>query len=277
MQTNQREYSFVEVITSNSNQQIKNIQHLLEKASYRRQKGLFIVEGIRMFLETPGEWVEHIYVSEEFLQKSIHADKVKKYPYTVVSTAVFKKLTATQTPQGILIVLKMPDYKDLIGDLYKESHIGNDKLFLILNGVQDPGNLGTMLRTAEAAGVSAVIMDRACADIFNPKVIRSTMGAIYRVPFVITEDLRATIEELKHQRVRMLAGHLKGKTYFENVDYSGDVAVMIGNEGNGLSEEIAELADIKVKIPMEGRVESLNAAISAALFMYEVKRNRTNN
>lgn len=264
----------MEIITSTNNQQIKHIQHLLEKASYRRQKGQFIVEGIRMFLETPAEWVEQIYVSEEFLQKSIHADKVKKHRYTVVSATVFKKLTATQTPQGILIVLKMPSYEDFFERLCKEKTAGEERLFLILNSVQDPGNLGTMLRTAEGAGVSMVIMDRGCVDIFNPKVIRSTMGSIYRVPFLITEDLKATIDRMKGNGVKMLAGHLKGQTYFDNVDYSGDVAVMIGNEGNGLSEDISELSDLKVKIPMEGKVESLNAAISAALFMYEVRRVR---
>ncbi len=255
------------MITSTNNQQIKNIKLLLEKPRYRRETGLFVVEGIRMFLETPAPLLETVYVSEDFMNRSVHASKVEKLPHEVVKTDVFNKMSDTKAPQGILAAVKMPKHS-------LEKMMKPDGIYLILNGVQDPGNLGTMLRTAEAAGVAGVIMDRDCADIFNPKVIRSTMGSVYRVPFLIVDDLEGTIKDMKEGGVKMVAAHLKGQTYFEDVDYTGSVGIMIGNEGNGLSDNISALADMLVKIPMEGRVESLNAAISAALFMYEIKRSR---
>lgn len=257
------------MITSASNQQIKDIQLLLEKSRFRREKGLFVIEGIRMFLETPVKLIERVYASEEFMKKSIHASKVSKLPHEIISDQVFKKMSATQTPQGILALVRMPKY-----DIASLMAMKGDDMYLILNEIQDPGNMGTMLRTAEGAGVKAVILDKGCTDLFNPKVIRSTMGSIYRVPFIITEDLEKTLQLMKKSGVRLVAGHLKGQTYYEDVDYSGSIGIMIGNEGRGLSDNAAALADIKVRIPMEGKVESLNAAISAALFMYEVRRSK---
>lgn len=145
-------------------------------------------------------------------------------------------------------------------------------LLLVLDTVQDPGNLGTMLRTGEGAGISGVLMNRTTADIFSPKVIRSTMGSIYRVPFVIAEDLPGDIRQLKQRGISFYAAHLKGQKSYDAVDYSGGSGFMIGNEGNGLSDEIAKLADLYIRIPMAGQVESLNAAMAAGLLMYEAAR-----
>ena len=271
-------------ITSPSGRQIKNIQLLLEKPRYRRETSLFVAEGIKMFLEAPEDMIDTVYVSEEFSNKSIHMDRVARHQYEVVADHVFSKMSATQTPQGVLTVLKQPIYNVhelLYGKkrIYTSTPAGDERikenaLFLILNRVQDPGNLGTMIRTAEAAGAAGVLLDRECADIFNPKVIRSTMGSVYRVPFAVAEDMSSAIREMKEAGVHMVAAHLKGQEYYSEVDYSGAVGIMIGNEGNGLSEELSAMADTLVRIPMDGRVESLNAAISAALFMYEVKRRR---
>jgi len=256
------------MITSNSNQHIKHIQLLLDKAKYRRETGFFVIEGIRMFLETPLKLLDKVYVSEEFMKKSNNADRVKKLPHEVIADQVFKKMSGTSTPQGILAVVKMPSY-DIEELMDKE-----DAFFLILNSVQDPGNIGTMIRTAEAAGVTAVIMDKGCADIWGPKVVRSTMGSIYRVPFYVTEDLPSLLDKMKTKGVKLIAGHLGGIEYFSQTEYGEKSGILIGNEGNGLSQEIADKAEMLVRIPMEGKVESLNAAISAALFMYEVKRKR---
>lgn len=215
-----------------------------------------------MFLEAPAEMIHCVYVTDEFLGKSIHADKVKKLPHEIVAQKVFSAMSDTKAPQGILTILKIPKYN--------LSCLKDDRdNLLILNGIQDPGNLGTMVRTAEAAGVSGIIMDRQCADIFNPKVIRSTMGSIFRVPFVVSDNLADTVKELKQSGVKMVAAHLKGEELsLENRKKSERLGIMIGNEGAGLSEELSLLADYRVRIPMKGKVESLNAAISAALLMY---------
>ena len=145
---------------------------------------------------------------------------------------------------------------------------------LILESIQDPGNLGTMVRTGEGAGITGVIMNKTTVDLFNPKTIRSTMGSIYRVPFYVAEDLAETLDSLKKQGVALYAAHLKGEHAYDEEDYTGACGFLIGNEGNGLSDTIANLADTYIKIPMEGQVESLNAAISASLLMYEANRQR---
>jgi TrmH family RNA methyltransferase len=145
---------------------------------------------------------------------------------------------------------------------------------MILESIQDPGNLGTIIRAGEGAGITGVIMDDATADIYNPKVIRSTMGSVCRVPFVYTSDLKGTLKNLKAQGVRLYAAHLEGRNNYEKEDYTVDTGFLIGNEGNGLTEETSALADALVKIPMMGKVESLNAAVAASILMFEAARQR---
>lgn len=133
-----------------------------------------------------------------------------------------------------------------------------------------------ILRAGEGAGVTGVVMDANTADIYNPKVIRSTMGSVLRMPFVYAEDLHETLETLKQKKVRLFAAHLKGKNAYDLEDYTGDTAFLIGNEANGLTDETAAMADTYVRIPMEGRVESLNAAVAASVLMFEAARQRRN-
>ena len=151
---------------------------------------------------------------------------------------------------------------------------GKPALLMILEHLQDPGNLGTIIRAGEGAGVTGVIMDASTADIYNPKVIRSTMGSVLRVPFVYTEDLCGTLQWLKKQDVRLFAAHLKGKNSYEQENYCQSTGFLIGNEANGLSDEAASLADTYIRIPMAGRVESLNAAVAASVLMFEAARQR---
>lgn len=145
---------------------------------------------------------------------------------------------------------------------------------LIVEGIQDPGNLGTMIRTGEGAGVTGVIMDKSTVDIFHPKVIRATMGSIYRMPFYSASDLAGTVGQLKERGISLYAAHLAGDMAYDEPDYTGPVGFLVGNEGKGLSPQAAGLADAYVRIPMEGSVESLNAAVAAALLMYEANRQR---
>lgn len=256
------------MITSSSNQQMKNIALLMKKAKARKEQNLFIVEGRKMFEEVPAEWIEKVYVAESFLQDEEAEELLAGKEYEVVSDSVFKGISDTQTPQGVLCLVQMPHYE--LSDLLR----GEDTHLLILESIQDPGNLGTMVRTGEGAGITGVIMNQTTVDLFNPKTIRSTMGSIYRVPFYVAEDLGATIAQLKDAGVKVYAAHLKGKMQYDEPCYCEPTAFLIGNEGNGLSDEIANQADTYIRIPMDGKVESLNAAISATLLMYETNRQR---
>ena len=256
------------MITSKANPQIKKMIRLARKASERRKQGVFLVEGIRMFAETPPGERLSVYVSDTFLKKEEHRQMLADVEYQAVSDVVFQQMSDTQTPQGILCIVRRPVYR--LADL-----IQKDKThLLILEDIQDPGNLGTMMRTAEGAGVTGIIMNQTCVDLFSPKTIRSTMGSIYRVPFYITEDLKDTVCELKRQKITIYAAHLKGEKSYDAFDYRGKCGFLIGNEGAGLKEETVLLADNCLHIPMEGHLESLNAAMAAGILMYEVNRQR---
>jgi TrmH family RNA methyltransferase len=256
------------MITSTGNQQVKNIALLSKKAKERKKQGLFVVEGKKMFSEAPKEWLESVYVSESFLGEAGAEALLEGIDYEVLSDSVFKSISDTQTPQGILCLVRSPQYE------LSELLCGERTHLLVLESIQDPGNLGTMLRTGEGAGITGVIMNQTTVDLFNPKTIRSTMGSIYRVPFYVSDNLTETVASLKKRNIGIYAAHLKGICSYEEPDYTRASAFLIGNEGNGLSDELAGLADTYIRIPMEGRVESLNAAISAALLMYETNRQR---
>lgn len=259
------------MITSISNTQIKQVCSYVQKAKERRKDEVFVVEGAKMFEEAPVEWILKVYVTESFLLKYTSkeiAAKLKKVPYETVSEEVFLKMSDTKTPQGVLCVMKWPKYS--LRDILKDPN----GVYVLLEDVQDPGNLGTIIRTGEGAGIAGVIMTRETVDIFNPKVIRATMGSVYRVPFIYVDSLETAIKALQEQGVSVYAAHLKGDCFYDACDYTLGSAFLIGNEGNGLKETTADLADKYVKIPMAGKVESLNAAIATSLFMYEAKRQR---
>ena len=255
------------MITSASNQKIKQVKLLLSSAKERRLKGVFIAEGIKMFNEAPRERLKQVFVSESAL-KDIDVNSLSCEVETVADD-IYKKMSDTVTPQGVLCVIEQNNIA--AEEFLKEHRKGNLRL-LILEGIQDPGNLGTMIRTAEAAGFDAIIADKNTADVYNPKVIRSTMGSVYRVPVYYSEDLIALLDKLAAENVQLIAAHLKGTADYDKTGYLERVGVMIGNEGRGLSEIAASKASLKVRIPMCGRVESLNAAIAAALMMFEANK-----
>lgn len=221
-----------------------------------------------MFQEAPRGEIVKAYISEELFEKGTLQESLKQIPCEVLKNEVFNYASDTKTPQGILCVMKQKHYT------LEQLTAGNCPLLLVLENVQDPGNLGTMMRTAEGAGVSGVLLSRGCVDMYNPKTIRSTMGSIYRVPFLYTDDLPADMEKLHAKGIRTYAAHLKGKGYYDEEVYTGPTAFLIGNEGNGLSEELSEMAKQYIRIPMEGQLESLNAAVAAAILMYEASRQR---
>ena len=256
------------MITSTSNPQVKRLLQLQKKSKVRNEEKVFVVEGLRMFVEVPKERVEKVYVSENFYNKKKQELNWEKFPIEILSDSVFKHVSDTQTPQGVLCIVKQEKQ-----DLDSLLNIENPH-FMVLDNLQDPGNMGTIIRTAEGAGVDAVFMSRDCVDIYNPKTIRSTMGSIYRMPFIYIEEIIPLLEEFRKKGIKSYAAHLDGKNSYDQEDYCKGTAILIGNEGNGLRDEVAEKADIWVRIPMEGQVESLNAAIAASVLMFEVARQR---
>lgn len=254
------------VITSTSNEQIKKLIQLKEKSKVRKTTGTFTVEGKKMFVEIPAEDLVSVYVSETFLKEN--GELVKDKKYQIVSDQVFKKISDTVTPQGIVAVVKQKSYSI---DYIIEKRNKEKSCIVVLDRLQDPGNMGTIVRTGEAAGISGIIMSKDSADIYNPKVIRSTMGSIFRVPFSIVDDLAAAVDTLKDNGITTYAAHLKGELY-NSGSLTNDCALLIGNEARGLSGEISTKADKLIKIPMHGKVESLNAAVATAILMYEAAR-----
>lgn len=253
------------VITSTSNEQIKNIIQLKEKSKARKQKKQFVVEGVKMFSEVPKEDLKAVYVSESFLKEN--ENKLQGVSYQTVSDSVFKKISDTVTPQGVLAVVAQRACS--LESILKNRNKGKSCI-VVLDRLQDPGNLGTIIRTGEGAGISGVVMSSDCADIYNPKVIRSTMGSIFRVPFTVVDDLPTAIDEMKKNGVTTYAAHLHGEDYNKGI-FGNDIALLIGNEARGLSKEVSDKADQLIRIPMEGKVESLNAAVATAILMYEAK------
>ena len=268
-------------ITSLANAQVKYVNALQNKASFRKKEGVFVVEGAKIFLETPEEYIKNIFISSSALEelnsnkgfsqeiKEKILVKLDKLPYIKISDDVAKHISDTVTTQGIFIVVKQMNYK-----LKELINIEEKQTFLVLDEIKDPGNMGTIIRTAEGAGVSAIVMNKECVDVYNPKVTRSTMGSIFRVPFTIEENLLSAINELKQNGVVTYVAHLNGNDFYSEEVMTGSSAIYIGNEAKGLSDEVSATADKLIRIPMEGKLESLNASVAAAILMYEAKRKR---
>lgn len=259
------------MITHTANRQVRRVANLAKKAKKRKEEGLYVVEGIRMVRELLPEQVEILYVSESFLAQSDHQRMLKDFPWETVSDPVMKVMADTQTPQGILALVRQKQWS--LEEIFNSSVPAH---LLILETIQDPGNLGTIFRAGEGAGITGIIMDETTADVYNPKVIRSTMGSIYRVPFIYVDDLHTVCRRLKKAGISLFAAHLRGKTNYDQEDFTLPLGFLLGNEAHGLSKETAALADSYIKIPMEGEVESLNAAVAASVLMFEAARQRRN-
>ena len=269
------------MITSTGNERVKRVVSYVEKSKARREDGVFVIEGMKMLREAPVLQVSEVYVTSKFVAGAGEEDKeiLWRYGAEEVTDEVMKKMAATQTPQGVLAVIRQYDYtmdEVLVGYNQEAAEAGKDSapLLLVLENIQDPGNLGTMLRSGEGAGVTGVILSKGSADIYNPKVIRSTMGSIFRVPFIYVEDVPSLVKDLSKKGVHTYAAHLKGEKNYDEFDYTQPTAFLIGNEGNGLTKETADAAETYVLIPMKGEVESMNAATSSAILTFEASRQR---
>lgn len=260
------------MISSTANKQIKFVHSLAKKTRARRESGMFLVEGARICSEIPKDQIDTLYLAESFCklpESKLLAAGLKRVE--TVTDEVFQYMADTKTPQGVLAVVRQQ--RCTMDDIWRIKQSG-PALLMILDTLQDPGNLGTIIRAGEGAGVTAVIMNESTADIYNPKVIRSTMGSVFRVPFVYVEDLPDVLRQIKTKGICLYAAHLDGRNNYDCEDYTKDSGFLIGNEAAGLSPQVAELADYRVKIPMLGKVESLNAAVAASVLMFEAARQR---
>ena len=256
----------MEKITSVSNPRVQRVVQLKDKAKAREKAQAFIAEGLRLVSDTAPERLLEVYATESFLAEHPMDGAV------AVSDEVMRKMSDTRTPQGVLAVVRMPEHDE---EKLIAGTPGKPPLFLLLEDIRDPGNLGTILRTAEAAGVTAVFMSPGTVDVFSPKVVRSTMSAIFRVPFVPGADLLSAAERMKERGVRVYASYLDpGAVPYTDADLAGGAAIMVGNEAAGLTAELSGRADSRVYIPMQGEIESLNAAMAAGILMYEAARQR---
>ena len=261
------------MITSTSSSQVKHVISLLSKARERKKNKEYVVEGVRMVSEVPADLLVKIYMSErfhsnnpEYVHELVKKQGISSDSIEIVADNVFDRMSQTQTPQGIMAVVRMNDSS--ISDM-----LTDNPLLILVENLQDPGNLGTILRTGEGAGINGVIMSHDTVDIYNPKVTRSTMGSIFRVPFVYVDDLLEVAETIKQKNIITYAAHLNGTDYTKE-DYQKGTAFFIGNEGNGLTDKLTDKAQKKIKIPMCGKVESLNAAMASGLLVYEARRQR---
>ena len=260
----------MQIITSKDNEIIKNVRKLKEK-KYRDLNNEYIVEGVKMIKEAILEdaKIKLIVVCEDNANSGA-IDKrflyeIAKYECIYVSKKIFDLISDVQTPQGMLAVIEKENSEDKID--YTEDVI------VVLDGIQDPGNLGTILRTIDSVGLKQVIVSKETADSYNPKVVRSTMGAIFRVKVIDSNNVLDTLKNMKKHKYKIMATSLETDHSIYDVDYNKKV-IVIGNEANGVSKEILEYADEKIKIPMLGKTESLNASVATAVILYEYVRNK---
>ncbi len=260
------------MITSMANGKIKHITNLQKKRGLRDTEQVFLTEGVRMFREAPVDRIQEIYASESFYKKERELlERVAREAQVcpeLVSDAVYAHMSDTKTPQGILCVVKRKEAS--LSEILKRK----PPLLLVLDNLQDPGNLGTIVRAAEGAGATGILLSRDSVDIYNPKTVRSTMGSLFRMPFLCVEDTAQAVQKLNRAGVHTYAAALDGSTAYDTEDYRAPCAFLIGNEGNGLKGEVAACAKRTIRIPMEGQVESLNAAAAATILMFEAARQR---
>jgi len=259
-------------ITSMSNQIVKEVKSLGNKKG-RMKAHAILLEGWRL-VKDASDWgvkIRYFIVSDSFFQKEgLFLSKMSNIKTVQVPDELFSRICETESPQGILAVTEMPVYdkKEIIGSI--------DKI-VALENIQDPGNLGTIIRSADACGFDAVLLSKDSVDPYNPKVIRSTMGSLFHIPVIVEENFSETLNELKSNNILLAAAHTRDSLPCWQADLSGKVAIIIGNEGNGLSDKVLELADITVMIPMPGKAESLNASAAASILIYECMRQKRGN
>ena len=259
----------MQIITSKDNENIKNIKKLKER-KYRDLNNEYIIEGIKIIKEAINEKanIKKVIICEECLANNLLDDKllyeIAKYDCIYVTKKIFEKITDVSKPQGILAIVEKNNKREID---YKED------IIIALDGIQDPGNLGTILRTIDSANLTQIIVSKDTVDAYNQKVVRSTMGAIFRINIVEVENLKETLKNIKKHKYKIMCTDLSANKNIYEADYNKKVLV-IGNEANGVTQEVLELADEKIIIPMLGKTEILNASVATSIIIYEYIRRK---
>lgn len=257
-------------ITSKENDFVKHVKKLRDK-KYRDIENKYVIEGIKLVAEAIQEKasIQQIILCDD-CEKNAAIPKdlmyeIAKYECIYVTEKIFKYLSEVQTPQGILAIIEKNNQEVQID--YSQD------IIVALDDIQDPGNLGTILRTVDSIGLTQILVSKGTADAFNPKVVRSTMGAIFRIKIIEYEDLKQTLREIKKHKFKIVVSSLQTQNTIYDITYHKKV-IVIGNEANGVEEEIQKLADEKIKIPMLGKAESLNASVATGIILYEYVRQK---
>lgn len=257
-------------ITSKDNDFIKHIKKLKDK-KYRDISNEYVVEGIKLVGEAVQEnaKIKSIVLCDdceknESIPKELMYE-IAKFDCISVPEKLFKYISEVEKPQGILAVLEKSNKNEDID--YSQD------IIVALDDVQDPGNLGTILRIVDSIGLTQILVSKGTADSYNPKVVRSTMGAIFRIKIIECEDLISTLKEIKKHKFKIMVSSLQTENSIYDVNYNKKVLV-IGNEANGVEKEIQDMADEKIKIPMLGKTESLNASVATGIMLYEYVRQK---
>lgn len=247
-------------IESKNNNLFKELKKLKEK-KHRIKSNKYLIEGLRFVEEAIKSKVsiDSIIFTESFKEKNpeffLNIDDDVKL--ILMNDVLLKQLCSTENPQGVLGVINM-----------QNKELKNGELVILVDKVQDPGNMGTIIRTAHAAGAAGIVMTKGTVDIYNDKTLRSTMGSIFYIP-VVEDDSLDFVKSLKETGYRLVVSSLQGENNFFDENLKGNIIIAVGNEGNGVSDEVYNISDIKVKIPMPGNAESLNVAVATSVMIYE--------
>lgn len=260
----------MQIISSKDNELIKHIKKLKDK-KHRDESNEYIIEGVKLIEEAVKEnaRIKKIIVCEDTTRTyeiPTHIMyEIAKYECVYVTDKIFASITQVTNPQGIMAIIEK-------GDTDAQIDYTQD-IIVALDDVQDPGNLGTILRTVDSIGLNQIIVSKGTADAFNSKVVRSTMGAIFRVKIIEVENLPQSIKEMRRHHFKLMVTSLQTENSIYDIKFNKKI-IVIGNESNGVSKEIQEMADEKAKIPMLGKTESLNASVAAGVVMYEYVRQK---
>jgi TrmH family RNA methyltransferase len=266
-----------QVITSAQKPQSKFLRSL-KNAKDRRLAGVFTVEGEKLSAEVfPPFRVRTVVLAESLAEKGVVPSVVRHYPDAerlVASDRLFESLCDTKTPQGVLAVVEYRRQSCADWLFSERERSGKVPLVAALENLQDPGNVGTIIRTADAAGATGVIVSAGTADPFSPKTLRASMGSVFHLPVSVEPDFLSTVRRLSEAGYQVAAAHLEGSRSLYEIDFSVPTVILIGNEGNGLSREVTDLAGCRMRIPQPGKAESLSAGVAASIILYEALRQR---
>lgn len=260
-----------DIISSKDNKWVKEYVKLTTLKSYRKQKEMFGVEGVKLVKEAfeNNLKIEMVFVTSQCLEKNHQVleklfQNIKCY---IITTDIEKKMSQTKTPQGIFAICSG------LNKLLKIQDIALSGRYIMLADLQDAGNVGTIIRTAEAMGINGIIASVNTCDMLSPKVIRGSMGSIFRMPVMLVDDIFEAVNCFKNNNIKVYASVLdKSAVSIDEVEFEKPCVVLIGNEGNGLSQDIVDLCNQKITIKMQGNAESLNASMAACILMWEISK-----